>query len=146
MVRLPAGLPDFAGCWRLSRRITDRSGGQSGHAEGRVEFLRDGAALRYCETLTLYLPGQGPISGTRNYVWLPDPVGIAVTFDDGRPFHRIALGQGAPRDVHDCGADRYAVTYDFADWPVWAVTWEVTGPRKDYRMETLFVREKLREG
>lgn len=94
--------------------------------------------------MTLHLPGHPPIPGRRAYLWLTVSAGIAVCFDDGRPFHEFALGESGPSAMHLCGADRYDVVYDFADWPVWTTTWEVAGPRKDYRMETLFVREKRR--
>ncbi|ETX14693.1 trigger factor [Roseivivax halodurans JCM 10272] len=141
---MPAGLSDFEGCWRLSRRIHDARVGQDGHAEGRMELISHGSGLRYFEDVLLHLPGQKPIPGTRSYIWREEASGISVHFDDGRPFHLIEMGEFEPRALHLCDPDRYEVEYDFADWPVWGVTWTVTGPRKDYRMETLFVREKLR--
>lgn len=139
---LPQGLRDFEGTWRLSRRITDRRVGQTGHAVGRVVLERDGSGLSYHESVTLHLPGQLPIEGTRCYRWHACDDGIAVAFDDGRPFHTIALDRSRPEADHWCDPDEYDVVYDFVDWPVWTVTWEVQGPRKDYRMETLFARER----
>ncbi len=144
--QLPDGLGDFAGGWRLSRKITDRRAGRDGTAEGRLDLVPEGGGLRYEERVVLHLPGQKPMAGTRGYRWEGHPGIIAVFFDDGRPFHDFALGEARPRALHHCDPDRYEVTYDFSDWPVWTVTWEVTGPRKDYRMETLFVRERRRDG
>lgn len=137
----PQGLDCFAGAWRLSRHITDNHVGQTGHAEGRMILSPDGESLVYDERTTLRLPGAPHLQGTRSYRWHAAAGGIAVRFVDGRAFHAIALDTARPEDVHLCGADRYAVRYDFADWPVWCVTWVVTGPRKDYRMETLFARD-----
>ena len=47
--------------------------------------------------------------------------GLAGLHDEPRP--------GA---VHDCGADRYRVRYDFRRWPRWRAEWRVTGPAKNY--------------
>ncbi|ETW14492.1 hypothetical protein ATO8_01245 [Roseivivax marinus] len=146
ILTLPEGLSDFEGGWRLSRKIHDRHVGQFGHAEGRLEFSPDGDGLRYDESVTMHLPGQPPLSGTRAYLWRAMDGVIDVRFDTGAPFHQIMLGEPEPEATHHCAPDLYRVSYDFADWPVWTVTWEVSGPRKDYRMETLFVREKLRGG
>ena len=66
---------------------------------------------------------------------------VAVLFDDGRPFHGIALGRDQSRDVHDCPPDRYAVRHDFGQWPEWRVEWRVRGPRKDYAMWTACRRD-----
>lgn len=133
-------LADFAGRWRLSRRIADRRSGQSGHAVGWLDLVPEGNGLAYRESVTLHLAEAPPIHGTRTYSWHPAAAGIAVHFDDGRPFHVIAAGDVQPEAEHFCDPDEYRVRYDFSDWPVWSVIWEVGGPRKNYRMETLFAR------
>ncbi|MHA6323525.1 DUF6314 family protein [Roseivivax sp. CAU 1753] len=142
---LPFELFDFEGVWRFRRKITDRKLGQISQGRGTLRLTRDGDMLRYEEQVTLDMPGQPPIEGTRRYLWRACPRGIAVLFEDGRPFHVIGLPDRAPRDTHHCEPDIYTVSYDLGDWPLWSVTWEVSGPRKDYRMETLFVRDRSAE-
>jgi hypothetical protein len=60
----------------------------------------------------------------------------AVEHGDGRPFHDFDPADPVAR--HLCGADDYAVRYDFADWPCWRAEWTVRGPRKDYRMVSAY--------
>ena len=70
-------------------------------------------------------------------VCVVDRDGIAVFFEDGRPFHWFSDAQSAAS--HDCPPDLYAVSYGFGDWPEsWSARWQVSGPRKDYRMESLY--------
>ena len=136
-MNLPLSLADFLGDWRLDRRIEDALAGQVNEGEGRACLSADGGGgLVYHETLRLRPPGQTPLTGTRRYLWRQQGQSIAVLFDDGRPFHGIALGRDQSRDVHDCPPDRYAVRHDFGQWPEWRVEWRVRGPRKDYAMWT----------
>lgn len=131
------GLADFAGCWRLARRIEDARGALVGRLEGEARLAPDGAGLTYEEEGQLALPGSAPVAASRRYLWRHDPGGIAVLFADERPFHLIAPGVG-PEAEHLCGADLYRVGYDFSRWPEWVAVWRVTGPRKDYRMTSRY--------
>ncbi|KUJ80715.1 hypothetical protein AVO45_06695 [Ruegeria marisrubri] len=135
-----AALADFVGDWRLTRRIDDARTGQVALAEGLARFVPSATGLIYDETLRLKLPGQAPMTATRRYLWQADGDGIAVLFDDGRPFHRIALGEEAWEDTHWCAPDNYRGSYDFGDWPRWISRWAVTGPRKEYFMVTTYDR------
>lgn len=145
MTRRAAGAPElaeFAGRWRLSRRIEDSLAGQTLTAEGHVTFSPGDGGLVYDEDTRLRLPDGREMTGRRRYLWRADERGgIAVLFEDGRPFHRIAPGEPCPQDSHDCAPDTYLGGYDFSDWPVFRVRWEVSGPRKNYRMDTLFRRD-----
>lgn len=138
-------LAEFAGLWRLSRRIADRRGKTEGRFEGQARLAPgpDGAAgLVYVEEGKLFLGDAAPLAATRRLLWQPAADGgIAVAFADGRPFHRIRPGGLMPVDTHVCGADLYQVEYDFRDWPAWGVTWRVVGPRKDYSLQSRYSRE-----
>ena len=128
----PKRLQDFAGAWRLARRIDDRRAGAEGRLEGRAVFAPGEGGLICDEVGVLTLPGLAPMEARRRYVWREGGPGrIAVFFDDGRPFHDFALGPGAGAE-HVCTPDLYRVRYDFTRWPHWRATWAVTGPRKDY--------------
>lgn len=129
-------LEDFAGDWRVLRRIADRAGGQCLRFEGTARFVPDGAALAYAERGVLRLPGQPPFEAHRRYRWRVEGRRIVVDHGDGRPFH--AFDPAAPDADHLCPPDTYHVSYRFGRWPRWSALWTVTGPRKDYRMLTRF--------
>ena len=126
-------LEDFAGAWRLSRVIVHDDGAR-GAFEGTATLAPDGAGLRHHEEGLLTLAGHPPIAAHRTYLWRPAPEGVAVLFEDGRPFHVIDLSGPRPEATHLCGADTYRVTYDLAAWPEWSAAWRVTGPRHAYRL------------
>jgi hypothetical protein len=129
---------DFLQGFRFDREIKDARAGQVLRAEGTVTFTPDAAGLIYQESGRLHLPGRAPMQAERRYLWRFDATGVAVFFEDGRPFHRfVPAGQGAGTD-HPCGADHYRVAYDFTAWPRWQATWQVTGPRKAYTSRTAF--------
>lgn len=143
-----AGLPsdvalgpgDFAGPWQVARVIDDRRAGQAGVFEGTARFSPNGAGrLRYAETGRLRMGGGVPMQADRVYLWRFDRGRVEVSFDDGRPFHGFALGGVAGAD-HWCDPDAYRVAYDFSDFPRWRAVWTVTGPRKDYVMDSAYTR------
>ena len=131
-----AGVPrlaDFLGCWQIARRIEDRLLATTGAFEGMAEFVPVPEGLAYHEQGMLTLGGAAPLRAERRYLWRAGPDGrIIVDHGDGRPFHAFHPADPAAR--HLCGADDYAVRYDFGDWPRWRTHWTVRGPRKDYRM------------
>ena len=129
-------LQDFAGDWRLTRRIADRAGGQCLRFAGTARFVPDGGGLAYEERGVLRLPGQPPFEAHRRYLWREEGGLIVVEHGDGRAFH--AFDPAAPEAEHLCPPDTYRVAYRFARWPLWSALWTVAGPRKDYRMLTRF--------
>ncbi|WP_408607874.1 DUF6314 family protein [Acidimangrovimonas sediminis] len=134
-------MAEFEGVWRIDRSIEDRLAGQAGRFEGRAVLAPDGpGALVYDEEGRLTLGNAPAMVATRRYFWRAEAGRIALSFADGRPFHTFDPGETAPAAFHDCAPDAYAVRYDFSDWPVWRAVWEVRGPRKDYRMESLYLR------
>ena len=135
---MPNSLRDFEGRWYLSRVIEDARTGGQGLFEGEAVFTPQGDALRYVETGLLRLDGQAGMTATRVYLWRPDPTGIGVFFEDGRPFHSFDFAPSA-QATHWCDPDDYAVRYDFSQWPHWTAHWVVTGPRKDYVMTSRYV-------
>lgn len=129
---------DFEGRWQIAREIDDRLAGRRGVFTGEAVFTRDGEGLAYHEEGVLEVAGVAPMRATRVYLWREGEGGIEVLFDDGRPFHGI-YGIGATAH-HWCDPDDYNVAYDFDAWPLWRAVWEVTGPRKDYRMVSRYDR------
>jgi hypothetical protein len=131
-------LADFAGRWRIERRIDDRRG-QDARFAGVAEFApADDDTLRYHETGEIRIGAGPPIRAERRYRWTAAPGGrIAVSFPDGRPFHTFDPDEGV--SSHFCAPDIYEVRYDFTAWPQWLAVWRVTGPRKDYTMTSLYM-------
>lgn len=135
----PQALNDFEGRWALHREVSEARG-PGGMFEGEAEFAPDGAGLRYVERGVLHLPGRPAMKAERVYLFRAAGQGIAVLFDDERPFHAIALGTARPKAAHWCDPDQYDVGYDFTAWPVWTARWQVRGPRKDYVMRSRYTR------
>lgn len=131
-------LQDFAGRWRIERRIEDRLGGVTGLFAGVAEFLPAAEGLAYREEGQLRL-GTGPdVLAVREYRWREEDGRIVVEHGDGRPFH--AFDPAAPEARHWCEPDDYRVRYDFGRWPKWRAEWVVRGPRKDYTMQSIYTR------
>jgi len=127
-------LADFEGEWRLSRRILQANGVEA-RLHGVALFRAVPEGLAYEEVGTLRIPGQPEMEARRAYLWGPD---LTVWFDGGRYFHKVPEEGGETE--HWCAPDQYDGVYDFDDWPVWRVTWNVRGPRKAYRMVSAYRR------
>lgn len=133
------GLQDFAGRWRLSRRIADPDGQTMGRFEGAARFAPDAATLLYREDGTLVMDGR-EMEAEQTHVWRQEGNRICVAFSDGRPFHSFELGVATASAHHHCTPDLYHVSYDFRRWPEWETSWNVTGPRKDYHLVSVYRR------
>lgn len=133
-------LSDFIGTWTVTRRIDDRRAGAAGSFTGRAVFRPEGTDLAYREEGILRL-GAGPgFTASRSYRWRAAGEAVEVLFEDGRFFHAFTLEAPVAEAGHDCDPDRYEVRYDFRGWPDWRAVWEVRGPRKDYRMDSVYAR------
>ncbi|MEL6958502.1 MAG: DUF6314 family protein [Pseudomonadota bacterium] len=133
-------LTDFLGRYAVSRTIEDHLTGQKTLFEGHAEIAGSKERASYTEVGTLRMGAQS-FAAERRYEWRVAGDRIAVLFDDGRPFHDFDPSTGGQATEHLCGQDLYRGGYDFSEWTCWAVTWDVKGPRKDYRSVTWYVRE-----
>lgn len=122
-------LDRFAGDWRLSRTIEDRRAGLRGRLEGTSHWRPHDDGLLQHERGQLHYGTGAPMQAERRYLWRQDGEGIAVFFEDGRPFHDLA--EDRLSDRHDCPPDTYDVTYVFHENGAFSTEWVVTGPRKD---------------
>jgi hypothetical protein len=133
-------LAALEGRWRLARAIVDRRRGTAGRLSGEAVFAADGAGLVCVEAGILRLAGAAPLRAERRSLWRAEAGLVAVRFADGRPFHAFDPRAARPGARHDCPPDLYRVAYDFSAWPDWSATWEVTGPRKEYRLRSRYAR------
>mgnify|MGYP000026460516 CR=1 FL=1 len=131
----------FLGNWTVERHIHDQGGKRLGRFEGIVQFSRAGEHVCYAEEGLMQYGGQAQFKASRVYQWrFPGGARIEVKFADGRDFHSIDFVRGSVSASHFCAPDKYDVTYDFGNWPEWSTEWHVEGPRKAYRMMSIFRR------
>lgn len=135
---MKVNLLDFEGAWVLEKRIL-HDDGQKAEFRGTARFHPDGVGLRYEERGLIKMGRARPVSAQRSYLWREtEGAEIDVFFDDGRAFHRIDPCH--PEATHLCPPDTYRVKYTFDIWPEWIATWEVSGPKKGYRMVATYRR------
>ena len=132
----------FRGHWFIKRDILDLDSEWLGRLEGHADFADlGGGALHYREEGRLRFGGLEDVQASRDYRWQIHPSGrIDVSFADGRDFHSFDFAYGRAEASHFCDPDLYEVAYDFSRWPSWRAEWRVEGPRKDYRMVTIYTR------
>lgn len=134
------GAEDFLGVWAIHRQITDMRAMETGVLAGEARFTRAGDWLDYSEAGTLRFGEGRPIPAEQRYRWRFGDDRVAVHFADGRHFHDFALVGAPEASDHLCGDDLYKGSYLFLRWPEWKVVWNVEGPRKRYRSETVFTQ------
>ncbi|MFC7496757.1 MULTISPECIES: DUF6314 family protein [unclassified Nocardioides] len=133
----PTGL---LGTWSLTRVVHDHRAGERRDVSGTATLVAESAQrIRWSEEGTMTWPGhEVPVERTL-YVDL-GPDGWLVRFSDGRPFHPWAVGAWVD---HPCAPDHYRGLVEVTGEPVetWTVTWDASGPEKDYRMVTVHTRQ-----
>ncbi|ABD55579.1 hypothetical protein Jann_2662 [Jannaschia sp. CCS1] len=129
-------LDDLRGRWSVERVIEDHRADLTGRFEGEAIWSPDANGLVQTEVGVLHYGSASPMQATRRYLWRAQGEGIAVFFDDARPFHIVpAPGQEA---LHDCPPDTYRVRYAFTGLDAFTTVWHVTGPRKHMTLTTRF--------
>lgn len=130
----------LTGTWHFTRAIDNGA-----RMDGTAVFTpRAEGWLHYREDGTMRLPDGQTFQSYRSYLYAPIEGGFAVYFDEDPPrlFHEIHLGPdligGAP---HQCAADLYDSRYQFHPDGSFTLVHAVTGPKKGYRMETLYRRQ-----
>lgn len=138
----------FAGRWRLTRAIKDRLGERVGAAEGEAQF-RPGAANAdlVCEEAVLIDYGGRRLKGEQVTLWrFVDPEGPILHFRGGRFFCSMRFERTAARWraalIHHCGDDLYDGNAVIEGDDGWRLVWSVSGPRKDYTLDTRYRRDR----
>ena len=135
-----ASLWSLVGQWALVRQIR-HADGRKISLTGKAVFTRSGSRLIQDESGELRLDDQA-LEARQRLVWKQDGSLLRVHFADMRPFHEFPLGNANPEAIHVCPPDRYHVAYNFAHWPIWENVWTVTGPRKDYVMNSTYTPDQ----
>jgi len=138
------------GRWSLERRISDRRGRQSGRLSGFAVFSQPETvpessrvavdALVWTERGLMQLGDfSSDVARTYRCVFPATDRG-KVLFSDGRYFHDLDLTAGTWRVTHPCGEDLYTGVYHAVSSDRLRVRWWVSGPRKDYTLDTVYHR------
>jgi hypothetical protein len=140
--RAPADVfAHLAGDWTLDRRADGRPlmAGQArfrGNPDGSLTYHEQGQAVL----------GGASFAAERTYLYRQLPAGFAVFFAEHPPrlFHEIVLtgsGNALVGDArHLCNADLYLSRYEFYTDGTFSMRHDVSGPRKDYVLETTYCR------
>jgi len=136
-------LRSLAGSWLL-RRTIDNGASLSGSA---TIVRQDDGCFAYHERGRLRLTDGQKIDGERRYLFEACDGGFSVLFAESPPrlFHRIVLDRSGSsllgRGMHLCGDDRYDSRYQFDADGSFTIEHAVSGPRKRYRIQTLYTRD-----
>lgn len=129
------------GTWNFDRAIAGHGG-----MKGMARFLHTAPETLDYDESGIHAARGGTVDFYQSYIYVQQDGGISVTFKDGRPFHRLQFGR-SPQNlltataVHFCGDDVYNGQYVFHDNDNFSLRWDVQGPRKDYIIETNYVRQ-----
>jgi len=130
----------LTGRWRIVRRISDARAGMAGRLTGWAAFTPSANGLIHDETGDLRFGAYlGPATRTYHLV-IDRPSEGVVHHADGSLFHVFDLASGRADILHRCGDDHYRGRYRVLDENRFTVSWQVTGPRKHYRLATLHIR------
>ena len=131
----------LAGAWEIRRSLEDALRGQRGSFDGSAAFTPDDdGGLAYREEGRLALGSFETLAHQSYRYGFPASHFAEVSFDDGRPFHDLDLSAGQWEVEHLCAADLYRGRFRVEGPERWSVIWTVAGPRKDQRLESLFLR------
>lgn len=130
----------LTGRWRIVRRIGDARLGIVGRLTGYASFTPAPDGLIHDETGDLRFGDyRGPVT-RRYHLAIKQPSAAEMRHADGRLFHALDLASGHAEILHQCGSDQYRGRYRVLSDNRFAVTWHVTGPRKNYRLSTIHAR------
>jgi hypothetical protein len=142
-MRVSNTLAFAAGHWRIERVLDDHRSGTQGRFAGQAVLTEPdlpGESLRYLETGELRFGTHvGPATRALRYQGLPDGT-VDVRFADGHLFYRLDLRSGRCAAVHQCGADRYEITYLVLADDQMEERWRGRGPDKDYQATATLTR------
>ena len=131
------------GTWKFDRAITGH-----GSMKGTANFRNTAPETLDYDESGIHAAKGGVVDFYQSYIYVRQDGEILVTFKDGRPFHRLDFAR-SPENlltataVHLCGDDVYSGHYVFLDNDNFSLRWDVKGPRKDYMIETTYVRQAL---
>jgi len=132
----------FSGRWIVSRTSNNMP-----FFEGEAIFTQLGVNfLHYFEEGKVIYPNGFETTSYQNYYFELKGNAFSVFFDESkmRLFHHIELKQNGHEYFgaasHLCINDLYDSSYNFIHEDNWSLHHKVQGPRKDYKLVTLYTR------
>lgn len=132
---------NLEGCWTLERVIPG-----TGHFSGKANFIPDGQGRLFCkESGNLILENGNELLSGRNYIYGVEKDILRIFYNDphrkNEIMHELHFDkEKISRHIHVCGDDRYDLTFILCHDNRIEMNYEVLGPRKNYRMETVLSR------
>ena len=140
--RLSGDLAALIGAWVLDRQVEGVAA-----MSGTAVFEADEPGwLAYREAGWLRLAGGQSFHAERRYLFQPRSTGFAVFFAETPPrlFQEVGLSEErgllSGEAVHRCEPDLYRSRYTFRSDGTFSIHHSVSGPRKSYRVDTLYRR------
>ncbi|MFD7921986.1 DUF6314 family protein [Streptomyces sp. NPDC059740] len=138
-----AYLAGSGGVWHVERDVSDHLARQEGRFTGETRFTarEDGPGLTQHESGRFtWLGRTGPAERTLQFLPGEQAGTVDVRFGDGRPFHDLDLRHGHHLAGHPCAADHYRGEFEVLGPHRWRTVWRVSGPAKDLRLVTEYLR------
>lgn len=92
--------------------------------------------IHYHEQTQLHLPEEKIIEGEQEYFYRLENDSIQVYFSEnhapGALFHTLDFKGDSAQAAHLCKADHYEILYHVFNKNHFAITYRVTGPKKNY--------------
>ncbi|MES2256525.1 MAG: DUF6314 family protein [Pseudomonadota bacterium] len=130
----------LTGRWRIARRICDVRQDLLGRLAGYANFTAAPQGLIYDEAGLLRFGGYEGEAMRRYHFAFDRPGAAFVHHADGGLFHPLDLSSGKDNIRHRCAEDHYRGRYRVLSKDEFVVSWDVTGPRKRYRIATFYRR------
>lgn len=134
------------GTWALRRDIFDKVGESQLLGECQFSKLSDTRLL--CEESGILNYNGHRTDASRSYIYELQDDKIVILYNDayrsGDVLHELEFANKdeiiVARHCHECGQDKYDLTFEFSNHGNIKMHYVVKGPHKDYRMATELVR------
>lgn len=130
---------NLTGTWNLSREIEN-----FGRAAGTATFVyTELNSIHYREDIKVEPFTTDSYKAFREYFYKYDKEEdkIIMYFKDLKLFSELEIyGEKNLAGEHLCGLDNYNVLFDFLSQDKFITSYYVKGPKKDYKIETTYVR------
>lgn len=129
------------GLWKINRTIIHNNPYSHVEISGTASFSLHNDVLLYHEKANLKNLTQYETYGYRRYRYIYDQNAqkLFKYFDDGKLFYELHFENGSASGHHLCNDDTYSAKYQFLSDKNFSLSYEVQGPKKDYRILTEYV-------